>query len=648
MAIDWSQVSQNLAAVPGNPLFQLGIGLMANGGAAPYGTTLGQRFAGALGYMGNAQARMQQMQYVQQQRAEAEQGRQDMQARKQKLNDALQNSPYADNQAFQALAAANPEAAASYALKQQQQDKLTSALLGAPGQPGFTPPATPTAQPGVLPASLPQETQDYVTKIKAAAGNAPLFDALGQPTAALLDAQKQVESGGNNNAVSSAGAQGPYQFMPATAASVGLQNPFDPVAARNAAATYDSQLYRQFGGNPALALAAYNAGPGTLQKAMQAGAPAPTATTTASATPQNALLANPAFRALAAADPAAALKLQIEQAGKQSVGRYQTMSADQVAAAGLPQGTTAQMAPNGQIHVLNKGSALPDEQTFSQLSPQDQALVKKVAAYEVLPSNLSNYVRPGQGLNRQQILGYAAVINPDYNINNAEAANTYLKDMAKSSPTSIGGQVQSLNQVLHHLHEMVGASPGLPGSGVTSLNAAENYFNSHFRGNSPAGVAVGNWDQGKVFINQELGKLLKGGVASEAEVKALEDKMDAAASLQQRHQALYNVASYVDGKITALTDRRDKLLGNMAPKTSLLDAQSQKSLRDAYALQGQDAPDMLPPGTSYATGATAQSATANKPSVPSAALMYLKAHPDTRAQFDAQFGAGAAAQALGN
>lgn len=640
MAIDWSQVSQNLAAVPGNPLFQLGIGLMANGGAAPYGTTLGQRFAGALGYMGNAQTRMQQMQYVQQQRAEAEQDRQDLQARKQKLNDALANSPYADNQAFQALATANPEAAASYALKQQQQDKLTAALLGAPGQPGFTPPATPAAQPGTLPASLPQETQDYVAKIKAAAGNAPLFDAFGQPTAALLDAQKQVESGGNNNAVSSAGAQGPYQFMPATAASVGLQNPFDPVASRNAAATYDAQLYKQFGGNPALALAAYNAGPGRVSAAAANSTPAAPA--------QNSLVTNPAFRALAAADPVAALKVELAQATKQATGRYQTMSADQVAAAGLPQGTTAQMAPDGQIHVLNKGSALPDEQTFSQLAPHDQALVKKVAAYEVLPSNLSNYVRPGQGLNRQQILGYAAVINPDYNINNAEAANTYLKDMAKSSPTSVGGQVQSLNQVLHHLHEMIGASPALPGSGVTPLNAAENYLNSHFRGNSPAGVAVGNWDQGKVFINQELGKLLKGGVASEAEVKALEDKMDAASSLQQRHQALYNVASYVDGKITTLTDRRDKLLGNMAPKTSLLDAQSQKSLRDAYALQGQDAPDMLPPGTSYATGATAQGATANKPSVPSAALMYLKAHPDTRAQFDAQFGAGAAAQALGN
>lgn len=598
--MDWSQIGQNLAALPGNPLFDLGIGLMANSGAAPYGTTFGQRLAGALGDMGQIQKNIADQQYVQQQRDQAEQDRQDMQARRQKLNDALQNSPYAKNPMFQAMIAANPEAAAAWGMKQQQQDKLTQAILGAPGQPGFVPPNT-QAPSGGIPSSLPQETQDYVTKIKAITGNAPLFDAFGQPTAALLDAQKQVESGGNNNAVSPAGAQGPYQFMPATAASVGLTNPFDPVAARQAAATYDSQLYKQFGGNPMLALAAYNAGPGRVSAA-QAAPAAPAAPA------QNPLLSNPAFRALAAADPAAALKMEIEQATKQSVGRYQTMTADQVAAAGLPQGTTAQMAPDGQIHVLNKGSVVPDAQSFAQLSPQDQALIRKVAAYDILPTNLSNYVRPGQGLNRQQILGYASVVNPSYNINSADQANAYLKDLAKSSPTSAGGQVQSLNMILHHLGPMIQANAALHGTGNTYINSAENAFNSNFRANSPAGVAVGNWNQGKVFITQELGKLLKGGVASEGEVKSLEDALNAAGSPAQRNRALFNVADYVEGKIGAMTDRRDRLLGGMAPKTSLMDAEAERNLRAAYGLGGQDAPDLLPPGTNYATGTTAQSA----------------------------------------
>ena len=53
------------------------------------------------------------------------------------------------------------------------------------------------------------------------------------------------------------------QFMPGTAASYGLRNPFDPVAAIDAQAHLMSDLLRQFHSVP-LALAAYNAGPGAV------------------------------------------------------------------------------------------------------------------------------------------------------------------------------------------------------------------------------------------------------------------------------------------------------------------------------------------------------------------------------------------------
>jgi soluble lytic murein transglycosylase-like protein len=52
--------------------------------------------------------------------------------------------------------------------------------------------------------------------------------------------------------------------MPGTAASYGLGNPFDPVAAIDAQAHLMSDLLRQFRSIP-LALAAYNAGPGAVQ-----------------------------------------------------------------------------------------------------------------------------------------------------------------------------------------------------------------------------------------------------------------------------------------------------------------------------------------------------------------------------------------------
>lgn len=81
--------------------------------------------------------------------------------------------------------------------------------------------------------------------------------------AALLSAQIYAESNFNPFARSSAGAQGIAQFMPGTARSYGLSNPFDAGAAIDAQAHLMHDLLRQFSSVP-LALAAYNAGPGAV------------------------------------------------------------------------------------------------------------------------------------------------------------------------------------------------------------------------------------------------------------------------------------------------------------------------------------------------------------------------------------------------
>ncbi len=83
-------------------------------------------------------------------------------------------------------------------------------------------------------------------------------------SAALLAGQLMAESGFDPNAGSSAGAQGIAQFMPSTAASYGLANPFDPAEAIEAEAHLMSDLIHQFG-SPELALAAYNAGPAPVE-----------------------------------------------------------------------------------------------------------------------------------------------------------------------------------------------------------------------------------------------------------------------------------------------------------------------------------------------------------------------------------------------
>lgn len=81
----------------------------------------------------------------------------------------------------------------------------------------------------------------------------------------MLAAVAQQESGGNPNAVSSAGAQGLMQLMPATAAGAGV-NAFDPAQAITAAAKILHNNLGQFGNSVPLALAAYNAGAGAVRQ----------------------------------------------------------------------------------------------------------------------------------------------------------------------------------------------------------------------------------------------------------------------------------------------------------------------------------------------------------------------------------------------
>ncbi|MFL5873513.1 MAG: transglycosylase SLT domain-containing protein [Solirubrobacterales bacterium] len=105
-----------------------------------------------------------------------------------------------------------------------------------------------------LPSFVPAQYREPILRSAARWGVPP----------ALMAGQLMAESGFDPNVGSPAGAQGIAQFMPGTAASYGLANPYDPVAAIDAEAHLMSDLLHQFG-SPELALAAYNAGPAPVE-----------------------------------------------------------------------------------------------------------------------------------------------------------------------------------------------------------------------------------------------------------------------------------------------------------------------------------------------------------------------------------------------
>jgi soluble lytic murein transglycosylase-like protein len=82
----------------------------------------------------------------------------------------------------------------------------------------------------------------------------------------LVRALIQAESGYNVKAVSNKGAIGLMQLMPETASELNIRNPYDPDQNIQGGTKYLRQMLDHFAGKVELAIAAYNAGPGAVEK----------------------------------------------------------------------------------------------------------------------------------------------------------------------------------------------------------------------------------------------------------------------------------------------------------------------------------------------------------------------------------------------
>lgn len=152
--------------------------------------------------------------------------------------------------AMRKTAAASPAENADFAASLTESTKL----LGSDNN--STNSQTSTATAAGTTVSSPADYEAYFKEASEAYG----------VSTTILKSIAKAESNFNPSAVSSAGAVGIMQLMPATAASLGVSNSYDARENILGGAKYISQLLSRYQGNISLALAAYNAGCGNVDK----------------------------------------------------------------------------------------------------------------------------------------------------------------------------------------------------------------------------------------------------------------------------------------------------------------------------------------------------------------------------------------------
>jgi len=138
------------------------------------------------------------------------------------------------------------------------QDLRASDILRVEALPDPPPPPAPAAPAPTLTASEP--TPAEMQQILSNAGAAHNIDE------DLLASVVHAESGGHVKAVSRTGARGLMQLMPSTARTLGVQDSFRADQNIAGGTAYLDSLLKRYKDNLALALAAYNAGPGAVDR----------------------------------------------------------------------------------------------------------------------------------------------------------------------------------------------------------------------------------------------------------------------------------------------------------------------------------------------------------------------------------------------
>lgn len=288
-----------------------------------------------------------------------------------------------------------------------------------------------------------------------------------------------------------------------------------------------------------------------------------------------------------------------------------------------------------KMHAKQEADAAPPnngaagEAALEGMNPDEANMVRQIANYD-LPSTALSRLPPAQKL---RILGRVSQFDPAFSANEYPARQS-LKTSVKAGP--ISENIKAANTAVAHLNTLLEASKALNNGKFPILNTVGNWVGAQTGSAAPA-----NFDTARNAVVGELSKVFKGsGVVPQSEINHWREVMNSSQSPEQIKGAVQQALELMGGRFGAIQDQYERGMGR--PKDfSILTPKSRAILRS----NGFD-PDSIETGTAPAQEALPNSANAQAPAIPPAAVQHLQQHPELAPYFEQKYGQGSSTQYL--
>ncbi len=196
--------------------------------------------------------------------------------------------------------------------------------------------------------------------------------------------------------------------------------------------------------------------------------------------------------------------------------------------------------------------ALRGDEFYNTLSPEGQELIGGMVDYTIDPARVLSL----RGDSRAQAIAAARRVNKDFDMSVYPQAFATKIEYIRGATQK---RIASLNQLADHLGVLTDAANALSNSDLKRVNVFVNWARDQF-----GDPTITDYQTASTAVAEEVGRLMRGGVGSDAQVKAWEKNFGQNASLDQQLSAIKTTARIVKGALGGI--RRGWIAGTKSEK----------------------------------------------------------------------------------